>query len=192
MCGPTLQHGLHVRFVCTRPPTTSWFACHGEPSHGSEVSSESQGLIRFLSHGRWRGMSCLTALAIITARKLVLGQSELRISIRGGGIGVLFCNLASQPAVLLTGRGERYCHWWKKTSFQNIFSSWLEVRWETVFSQFLWSMLIVGLLCSFVKFREVFTCSLILFFFLWTWLCSSQGYIWTRSSAIKYNFYNRS
>lgn len=40
-----------------------------------------------------------------------VGQSELRISIRGGGIGVLFCNLASQPAVLPTGRGERYCHW---------------------------------------------------------------------------------
>lgn len=59
-------------------------------------------------------------------------QFELHASIKGQGIGILFCNLTSLPAVLLTGRGERYYLWRRGISFQKIFSAWLEVRWETV------------------------------------------------------------
>lgn len=34
-------------------------------------------------------------------------QIEVHTSIRGGGIGILFCHLTVLPAVLLTGRGQK-------------------------------------------------------------------------------------
>jgi len=60
-----------------------------------------------------------------------LEQFEWHTSVKGRGTGILFCNLTSLPAVLVTGRGERYCLWRRGISFQKIVAGWLEIRWET-------------------------------------------------------------
>lgn len=89
--------------VCTHCPTLSWFPVVN-PSRGSNHPVMGFDSI-FASWGMKRDV--LFDFPDNTySKETVVEQFELHTSITGGGKGILFCNLTSLPAVLLTGRRE--------------------------------------------------------------------------------------
>lgn len=88
----------------TPSPALFWFTA-ANLSRRAELSAQSWALLVFLSPDGWRGMACLTSLAIIAAGKLMF-KFEMHTSIREK-MHVLFCHFTSLSAVLLTGRWEK-------------------------------------------------------------------------------------